>query len=40
MSRFRLAIRSDAIDDLMASKDAIEDVTAFAQKRRPSWRNR
>ena len=31
---------SDALDDLMASEDAIEGVTAFAQKRRPVWRNR
>ncbi len=31
---------SDAIDDLMASEDATEGVTAFAQKRRPRWRNR
>jgi acetyl-CoA C-acetyltransferase len=32
--------RSDALDDLMASEDAIEGMTAFAQKRRPRWRNR
>jgi acetyl-CoA C-acetyltransferase len=31
---------SDAIDDLMASEDATEGMTAFAQKRRPRWRNR
>jgi acetyl-CoA C-acetyltransferase len=31
---------SDALDDLMASEDAIEGMTAFAQKRRPQWRNR
>ena len=31
---------STAIDDLMASEDAIEGMTAFAQKRRPVWRNR
>jgi acetyl-CoA C-acetyltransferase len=29
-----------AFDDLMASEDAIEGLTAFAQKRRPNWRNR
>jgi acetyl-CoA C-acetyltransferase len=32
--------RSDALDDLMASEDMIEGMTAFAQKRRPQWRNR
>jgi len=31
---------SDAFDELMASEDAIEGMTAFAQKRRPVWRNR
>jgi len=31
---------STALDDLMASEDAIEGVTAFAAKRRPRWRNR
>jgi acetyl-CoA C-acetyltransferase len=31
---------STALDDLMASEDAIEGLTAFAQKRRPHWRNR
>jgi acetyl-CoA C-acetyltransferase len=31
---------STATDDLMGSEDAIEGVTAFAQKRRPVWRNR
>ena len=31
---------SAALDDLMASEDAIEGMTAFAQKRRPAWRNR
>lgn len=29
-----------AFDDLMASDDALEGPTAFAQKRRPDWRNR
>jgi acetyl-CoA C-acetyltransferase len=31
---------STALDDLMASDDALEGITAFAQKRRPQWRNR
>jgi acetyl-CoA C-acetyltransferase len=31
---------SEAFDELMASKDTIEGLTAFAQKRRPQWRNR
>jgi acetyl-CoA C-acetyltransferase len=31
---------SGAWADLMASEDAIEGMTAFAQKRRPVWRNR
>ena len=31
---------SSAFDDLMASEDALEGLTAFAQKRRPVWRNR
>ncbi len=31
---------STATDELMASEDAFEGVTAFAQKRRPVWRNR
>jgi acetyl-CoA C-acetyltransferase len=31
---------SPALDDLMASEDATEGVTAFAAKRRPHWRNR
>jgi acetyl-CoA C-acetyltransferase len=29
-----------AIDDLMASEDALERMTVFAAKRRPQWRNR
>jgi len=32
--------QSTALDDLMASEDATEGVTAFAAKRRPHWRNR
>jgi acetyl-CoA C-acetyltransferase len=31
---------SPALDDLMASDDALEGMTAFAEKRRPQWRNR
>ncbi|HWC84795.1 MAG TPA: acetyl-CoA acetyltransferase [Pseudonocardiaceae bacterium] len=31
---------SAALDELMISEDAIEGVEAFAQKRRPVWRNR
>jgi acetyl-CoA C-acetyltransferase len=32
--------RSGALDDLVISEDMIEGMTAFAQKRRPVWRNR
>ncbi|WP_425826848.1 acetyl-CoA acetyltransferase [Streptomyces fractus] len=31
---------SAALDNLMVSQDAIEGMTAFAQKRRPEWKNR
>ncbi|HVV10494.1 acetyl-CoA acetyltransferase [Amycolatopsis sp.] len=31
---------SEAFDELMVSQDAIEGITAFAQKRRPVWHNR
>jgi acetyl-CoA C-acetyltransferase len=31
---------SAALDDLMASEDMIEGLTAFGQKRSPRWRNR
>jgi acetyl-CoA C-acetyltransferase len=31
---------SAALDELMASEDATEGMTAFAAKRRPRWRNR
>jgi acetyl-CoA C-acetyltransferase len=31
---------SDVLDELMVSEDAIEGITAFAQKRQPVWRNR
>jgi acetyl-CoA C-acetyltransferase len=31
---------SAALDDLMASEDALEGVAAFAAKRKPRWRNR
>jgi acetyl-CoA C-acetyltransferase len=31
---------SEALDELMASDDALEGVTAFAAKHRPHWRNR
>jgi acetyl-CoA C-acetyltransferase len=31
---------TSAFDELMASEDALEGMTAFAAKRRPRWRNR
>ncbi len=31
---------TSAFDDLMSTADAIEGMTAFAQKRKPHWRNR
>lgn len=31
---------TDALDDLIVSEDTLEGVTAFAQKRKPVWRNR
>ena len=31
---------SDALDDLLTSEDAVEGPAAFAQKRKPAWRNR
>jgi acetyl-CoA C-acetyltransferase len=35
-----VAHQSAAIDELLVSDDMAEGVTAFAQKRRPVWRNR
>ena len=32
--------RSRLVDELLATEDAVEGVTAFAQKRLPVWRNR
>ncbi|BBH70046.1 hypothetical protein ACTI_67310 [Actinoplanes sp. OR16] len=31
---------SPALDELMLTEDAIEGLTAFAQKRKPNWKNR
>ncbi len=31
---------SPALDDLMVSQDTVEGLTAFAEKRKPQWRNR
>jgi acetyl-CoA C-acetyltransferase len=31
---------SPALDELMVSDDTVEGLTAFAQKRKPRWRNR
>lgn len=31
---------SPALDALLLSEDSVEGMTAFAQKRRPVWRNR
>jgi acetyl-CoA C-acetyltransferase len=31
---------TEAIDELLHSEDMIEGLTAFAQKRRPQWKNR
>jgi acetyl-CoA C-acetyltransferase len=31
---------SNALDELMISEDMVEGLKAFAQKRRPQWRNR
>jgi acetyl-CoA C-acetyltransferase len=34
-----VTLRSTAFDDLMSTADAIEGITAFAQKRAPQWKN-
>jgi acetyl-CoA C-acetyltransferase len=34
-----ITARTDAFDELMVSADAIEGLTAFAQKRTPVWKN-
>jgi acetyl-CoA C-acetyltransferase len=33
-------LHAAVLDEIMATEDAIEGMTAFAQKRRPQWRNR
>ena len=35
-----VALSSSAFDEVMVTEDAIEGMTAFAQKRLPRWRNR
>lgn len=32
-------LRTSSLDELMASADAVEGITAFAQKRQPQWKN-
>jgi len=32
-------LRTSSMDELMASADAVEGITAFAQKRQPQWKN-
>jgi acetyl-CoA C-acetyltransferase len=33
-------MRHSGLDDLMSSEDAVEGPLAFAQKRKPNWKNR